>query len=490
MCSSLATADLSRMAISKKTDVAHKATYGQYMTPANVAKFMASLFAIEEFSKDFRILDAGSGVGSLSCALLDQIKNTKKSLSQKIDVSAVELDENVIDALHQNLGFYKDINAHICHQDFIDYALQNILERRSSFTHIILNPPYKKIGAKSKERLILKQLNIDVVNLYAAFVALSIELLSDEGQLVAIIPRSFCNGTYYRPFREFLLKKVQIQRIHLFSSRNKLFGEEGVLQENIILHLKRTPARGKITISNSTDADLNDTQQKDYAYEEIVLESDPQKFIHIPTLSSPTIELPVALSHTLTSIGIQVSTGPVVDFRVKEALLSHPVIDSVPLLYPIHFKDNKPVWPNHKSTKPNALLITETTKKSLYKNGFYCVVRRFSSKEEDRRIVPGFIAPEDFSGYEYLGFENHLNVFHFKKQGLSEQLALGLTIYLRSKFVDDYFRRFSGHTQVNVGDLKQLPYPNIQTLHGLADWAKAQSYITQELIDQKIEELL
>lgn len=490
MCSSLANADLSRLAISKKTDVAHKAALGQYMTPANIAKFMASLFDINQSSTEFHILDAGSGVGSLSCALIDVIKNDKNTSNKNIDITAIELDEKLIEALQQNLDFYKNITAQIFQQDFIDYATQLIQNNSAPFTHIILNPPYKKIGVNSKERLALKQMNIEVVNLYAAFVALSIQLLSEQGQLVAIIPRSFCNGTYYKPFREFLLKNVKIQRIHLFNSRSKLFGEEGVLQENIILYLMRTATQGTITISSSTDAHFSDIQQKSYSYEQIILDSDPHQFIHIPLISSPVIDIPVALSNTLASLGIQVSTGPVVDFRAKEALCSHPVSGSVPLLYPTHFKDNKTAWPNYDSTKPNALLVSESTQNSLYKNGFYCVVRRFSSKEEERRIVPSFIAPEDFAGYNYLGFENHLNVFHFKKQGLSEQIALGLTIYLRSKFVDDYFRRFSGHTQVNVGDLKQLPYPNEQILRLLADWANAQTHLTQNQIDQKIEELL
>lgn len=490
MCSSLANADLSRLAISKKTDVAHKAAYGQYMTSANIAKFMASLFDIDKSLNEIQILDAGAGVGSLSCALIDLIKDQNDASNKSINITAVELDVNLIEALQQNLDFYKNITAQILQQDFIDYATHLLQKKSTPFTHIILNPPYKKIGVNSKERLALKQIDIEVVNLYAAFVALSIQLLSEQGQLVAIIPRSFCNGTYYKPFREFLLKNVKIQRIHLFNSRNKLFGEEGVLQENIILYLKRTATQGAIIISSSTDAHFNDIQQKTYSYEQIILKSDLNKFIHIPLISSPVIDIPVALSNTLASLDIQVSTGPVVDFRAKEALCSRPVSGSVPLLYPIHFKDSKTAWPNYESTKPNALLVSESTQKSLYKNGFYCVVRRFSSKEEDRRIVPSFIAPEDFSGYEFLGFENHLNVFHFKKQGLSENIAFGLTIYLRSKFVDDYFRRFSGHTQVNVGDLKQLPYPNKQILCSLADWANAKIHLTQDQIDQKIEEFL
>jgi adenine-specific DNA-methyltransferase len=49
------------------------------------------------------------------------------------------------------------------------------------------------------------------------------------GYLVAIIPRSFCTGLSYRPFREFMLKHAAVRRIHLFGSRNKAFKEDKVL---------------------------------------------------------------------------------------------------------------------------------------------------------------------------------------------------------------------------------------------------------------------
>ena len=42
-----------------------------------------------------------------------------------------------------------------------------------SFTHVIANPPYKKINSQSAHRLLLRSVGIEVTNFYAAFVALS-----------------------------------------------------------------------------------------------------------------------------------------------------------------------------------------------------------------------------------------------------------------------------------------------------------------------------
>jgi hypothetical protein len=96
----------------------------------------------------------------------------------------------------------------------------------------------------------------------------------------------------------------------------------------------------------------------------------------------------------------------------------------------------------------NAIRRNAETEKWLFPNGFYTVVRRFSSKEEPRRIVASVVRPDQFPDAERLGFENHLNVLHEDRHGLPEDLAYGLAAYLNTSAVDDHFRRFNGHTQV------------------------------------------
>ena len=88
-----------------------------------------------------------------------------------------------------------------------------------------------------------------------------------------------------------------------------------------------------------------------------------------------------------------------------------------------------------------------------------------------------------------LGLENHLNVFHCRRKGIPESLARGLSVFLNSTQVDEQFRRFSGHTQVNATDLRLLKYPNREALTSLGVWAKTQGELTQDKIDQKIESL-
>ena len=72
----------------------------------------------------------------------------------------------------------------------------------------------------------------------------------------------------------------------------------------------------------------------------------------------------------------------------------------------------------------------------------------------------------------YIGFENHLNYFHRKGKGLSAVLAKGLALYLNSTIIDQYFRLFSGHTQVNATDLRKLSYPTKEQLLRFGSYVK------------------
>jgi adenine-specific DNA-methyltransferase len=485
--------DITRQKASKAIPTKTKSELGQYMTPSRIADFMASLFATRA-ATEIRLLDAGAGIGSLSVAFFERL--LEKSVVSNVTWIGYELDRNLATYLKDHIQAYKqefqtvniEFNYELRTVDFIEDAVKRILfGRQAKFNFAILNPPYKKINSRSRHRLLLRELKIETVNLYTAFVALVVDLLEDSGQVVAIIPRSFCNGPYYKSFRERLLRNTAIRHIHIFDARDKAFSDEEVLQENIIVLLEKNGKQGKVKISKSTDGEFSDYQENNYLFDQIVSPQDTEKFIHIPTQDdSEQNEFLKVFRYSLKEIGLEVSTGPVVDFRLKDYLRPVPEKNTVPLIYPGHFNSGEIGWPKIGLKKPNALVFCDETKKRLFPNGFYVVVRRFSSKEERRRIVVNILNPDDFSLYDWLGFENHLNVYHVDKRGLSESVSRGLATYLNSTFADQYFRQFSGHTQVNATDLRLLKYPSLNILHKLGEWAMTQKIIDQDSIDEEI----
>lgn len=488
MLQQLDIADSVRRKLSPETTPEHKADLGQFMTPASVARFMASMFPPSTV-KTCRLLDAGAGVGSLSCAFLDRW--TAGGFGFKsVEVTAFEIDDKLRGHLARHLSAYPHVTTHIIAGDYIEQATDNGLQDRG-YTHVILNPPYKKIHSKSAQRLALRSVGIETGNLYSAFVALAVGETTLGGQIVAIIPRIFCNGPYYRLFRDFILERTAIRHIHLFASRKTAFRDDKVLQENIILLLERGGEQGPVMVSTSTDDSFSDLTTQEHPFAHIVHPDDTERFIHVPTTTEKSaVELLPAVHYSLADIGVQVSTGPVVDFRLKAHLRDMPEDGSVPLIYPAHLQKAGTVWPVEGLKKPNAIMCNAETEKWLYPNGFYCVVRRFSSKEEKRRVVASVIDPSSFGAYEVLGYENHLNLYHENKHGLPAELARGLAVFLNSTAVDDYFRSFSGHTQVNATDLRLLKYPSRDALIELGKWAGLQGVLTQEQIDAKMGSLI
>ncbi|MEY3759453.1 MAG: hypothetical protein RIR39_944 [Pseudomonadota bacterium] len=488
----IAAVEQTRLKVSKNTEAKRKSQLGQFLTPARIARFMASLFVSKE-GFECRLLDAGAGIGSLSSAFLERCIEGDLRF-KTVQVTAFELDTLIHKALNDTLSGYKNrlpIDYEIVGDDFIEQAVNRIqFDFGNGFTHAILNPPYKKISSNSRHRLLLRQAGIETVNLYSAFVALALAMMESGGQIVVIIPRSFCNGPYYRPFRDFVFERAAIRQIHLFDSRSQAFKNDNVLQENIILLLERGGQQGDVMVTTSTDDSFSDLATHTYPFNRIVFPNDSERFIHVPTSpGSNVIELSSAIRSSLEDVGVKVSTGPVVDFRLKEYLREMPEQGTVPLLYTAHFAGQNIEWPKPNIKKPNAIQRNVQTEKWLYPNGFYCVVRRFSSKEEKRRIVASVVQPDTFGDAEMLGLENHLNVYHENKQGLPETLARGLAIYLNTTGVDENFRRSSGHTQVNATDLKMMKYPSRKALMALGEWARRYREPTQKMIDEQLDNL-
>lgn len=452
-----------------------KSRLGQFMTPPGIAGFMASFF--DPPMSPVSLLDAGAGMGSLTVAAV-------RRLGKVESIDAWEIDPVMVAHLQENLRKL-GVRHRVLAADFIQSTVPQIaFSIGNRYTHAILNPPYKKLSSGSLHRALLRKVGIETVNLYTAFVGLSVLLMQDQGQVVAIIPRSFCNGPYYRPFRELLLSTCSLERIHVFESRNKAFKDDNVLQENVIVKFVKGKKQGDIVVSSSHDQHLMDYSERRVQFTEVVKRSDPESFIHVPTEEKNADFRSRLFQCSLAQIGVEVSTGPVVDFRLKSYWLSDPTSDSIPLLYPHHFSSGEMQYPKrHK--KPNALQNSEEVQKWLMPNDCYVLVKRFSSKEERRRVVAYVVNPEDIK-CDQVAFENHWNVLHYQKRGIKPGLAKGLACFLNSTVLDKHFRVFSGHTQVNATDLKSMKYPSAECLNALG--RNYRSGMTQIEIDDTISE--
>ncbi|MBX6389364.1 MAG: Eco57I restriction-modification methylase domain-containing protein, partial [Frankia sp.] len=449
-----------------------------------------------------RVLDPGAGIGMLTAALVCRVLREQQGIG--LDLTAVEIDPTLHAPLRRTLDDCQRV-AHehglvltyrIIGEDFVRWAASRLMPAPglldddtgpAEFDIVIQNPPYSKLGRSAAARKALLGIDIDVPNIYAAFMALGARLLVDGGQLVSITPRSFANGAYFLRFRQQLFAMLGIDRLMVFEERGALFSDLAVLQENLVMAGTRGRRSDKVIVS-SVRWNGDSSFERPVAADEVVSPADPNAFLHIPTDADDdsVADLVSALPASLQDLGLSVSTGRVVDFRAKWALRDMPGEGTVPLIYPGHLERGRVRWPLPGYKKPNALAVDTVTSRLLLPAGFYVLVKRLTAKEETRRIVAAVFRPKDVP-CDSVGFENHLNVFHHNGHGLDEVTATGLALWLNSTVVDLHFRRFSGHTQVNATDLRSLRYPDLGQLRRLGSSLNSEGWPDQDRIDSLVE---
>jgi adenine-specific DNA-methyltransferase len=472
---------------------------GQYFTPREVAERIAAHARLDGYDV-LRILDPGAGVGVLAAALV--ARSLHEAQGRSIRVTAVEVDHTLGDALTETLRDCErtarelgtELSFEIAPEDFVAWgaahaqASLDAVDEPSEFDVVIQNPPYGKVQRGSAVRHYLSILGVDVPNVYAAFLAMSTRLLAANGQIVAITPRSFCNGTYFRSFRRDFLHRIGLDKVSVFHERDALFADSAVLQETIVFSGTLGSRPDKVVISTARGY-LDRPHERVIPYTDLVVPGDPEQFIRIPTDAEDdqNAALMAQLPATLDDLGVQVSTGRVVDFRALEFLRMEPEDDTVPLIYPHHFRNGAVVWPVPHAKKANAIQRATGSEKLLLPAGVYVLVKRLSSKEETRRVVSAVYDPQVVSA-DAVGFENHLNVFHARGVGMDPAVARGLSAWLSSSALDLHFRQFSGHTQVNATDLRNMRYPAKEVLAQLGRAVALDRWPEQARIDELVRQ--
>ena len=475
--------DSERLAVSDTlgANQRRRAALGQYVTPAVVAEFMASMLDVAAPPTELRILDAGSGAGMLTAAAVAEFcSRPENKRPSSIHVTAWEIDEffePLLDHTFQRcrgicrehgMRFTWDLRL----EDFISSAADiiggNALPTGAAtapFHVAILNPPYRKLKGSSAERTRLNGLGMGTSNMYSAFVWLALELLQVGGEIVAITPRSFMNGTYFRDFRRALIRQLSFRRIHIYDARDAAFSTDGVLQENVVFHGVRGVKPGLVRVTTSYGPHDTGLTERVIERSELVIPNDKQFLMRVvPDENGARITRGIQrLYNRISDLGISVSTGRVVGFRAKERLRTHAKSGDAPMILPRHCRNGFVVWPQQDENIPNALSVSSPDDDLVLPSGWYVLVNRFSAKEDRRRIVASLFDPGNADA-PYVAFDNKLNVLHSNNAGLPEMLAKGLAAFLNSTVVDSYFRQFSGHTQVNAGDLRTLRFPDAEAL--------------------------
>lgn len=469
---------------------------GQFFTYYETAEFMASLFDLSGLGSEISILDPGAGTGILSAALIQKLQETKKF--SHIRLTCFENDTKVIPVLKSNLEYIKkNINASF---DFIIHEDNYILNQSADFNYglysnanaekydlIISNPPYLKIPKNSPESLAMDNVVHGAPNMYFLFAAMSLFNLKDNCEMVYIMPRSWTSGQYFKVFREYIFKHGQIKHIHLFESRSKVFRQEQVLQETAIIKIKKCTEKSNISItSSSAGKDFSSLSKISMPYASIV--SGEELYVLLPT-NSNDLEIMRRINvykQTMPEIGFRMRTGIIVDFRQYDNLRKNADKNNVPLFYSQHIKNGRV---NHLPSGKEFDWVSDENPGIIQENKNYVFCKRFTAKEEKRRLQCGIYLSSDFPEYEKIGTQNKIN-FVEREDGKSLTVyeTYGIYALLNSSLFDSYYRILNGSTQVNSTEINSIPVPPIKTITDIGKMLIDSENLSTENCDKILRE--
>jgi len=491
---------------SARTDEKHRKSHGQFFTPPVIARFMADLST--PFGSGARIVEPGAGVGALVAALSERVAQEGKC--QEWCVIAYENDAALRPALTLALGYIRywldqrGIRFHF-EVKSDDFILANASLMRpaplfeasaeSEFPDLVIaNPPYFKIPKTDPRVAIMAEVVHGQSNIYVLFMAAAAKMLQPDGQLIFLTPRSYCSGPYFRQFRKWFFNTVALEHVHVFESRTEAFERDDILQENIILAARKTSVPPVfVTVSSSRGAeDLHQPESWRAPLDELLDLNSPEAMLSIPVgaVDRTVREAFHCWPDRLHSLGLDISTGPIVPFRTTALVAQGISAPTAPVVWVQHVGRMAVTWPLLHFAKPQQIRIDPDTRRLLLPNENYVLVRRFSAKEENSRITaaPYFkgTLPSDF-----LGVENHVNYIHRPRQGLSETEAMGLAAFLNSRWVENYFRLTSGNTQVSATELRNLPLPSMDRIRRIGERLRATADVSPvALVNQVVGEEL
>lgn len=463
------TATLERVtdSVSRSIPTAQKSALSQYFTNIMIAKQMASMVSNKDIS---RIGDHGAGTGILSATLIAMKEVQRTGDTTPIHVKAYEIDQDLHATISDNLNLVSDFRVGAggtavevnIDNDFTDIAAKVLSGNDApQLTTIVLNPPYKKLNQQTYLAKLFRSNGVSVPNLYAAFIVLSVLMLKPGGELVAIVPRSFCNGDYFKSFRKWLLNNGSIDWLIRYKRRSNAFRRDCVLQENLVFRYTRSkPQTSTVRVS------LCETIDDEPSFSGLLKSSDVIKTdcgtIFVPGSNQELSSLHEIMSYpaSFSDCDFKINTGKLEDFRMVDHLHHHGHFpDYVPVLYTQHWDNAETNMQWHDNlTKKCYLRLNEFTIKKCIPAGRYILIKRISANDDRTgRCHPCLVTEKDIPGSLW-AIDNHIQVLSVPQE-LSDDAVITLTSFLTSTTVNNFFKVISGTTQLNCNDIRKLRFP-------------------------------
>ena len=239
--------------------------------------------------------------------------------------------------------------------------------------------------------------------------------------------------------------------------------------------------------STDSSSDFENITKLRVPYDSVV--AGDELYVYLPTNETDiNVIKKINMYHsTMPDEGLKMKTGIVVDFRQWEELRKEPGENTLPLFYSQHIRDGRV---NHQPSGKEYDWIIDEKPGLIQKNKNYVFIKRFTAKEEHRRLQCGVYSPSDFEEYEYIGTQNKIN-FVDKVDGgeMDTQTTYGIYALLNSTLFDMYYRILNGSTQVNSTEINNIPVPPVDLIKEIGEQVLLSKDLSTDNCDRIISEV-
>lgn len=443
---------------------------GRLFTKKDTARLMASMLRIDEKKTAFTVLDPGAGTGILSAAVVEEI--CKRAISCKqIFLTCFETNPDFLPMLNDNLERIRKKAKHdydvklfvtVYEENYIvdsknHYTVTFFDTVEDKYDIIICNPPTEFYGKYSEEALTTGGVSLVKINAAFLFAKMAAKHLEEDGRLVIILPITYATAAELSTLRKEMAKSLSINRIHLFIGKQKNLKRAVPLKKNFIISYEKGEKSGSVQITTSTDAGKSITSLPPLPYDFVV---DPENgMLTLPKSVEDTniVRYISDFPETLSSLGLKMSTGLVIDSKCEGLLFTDPIKGSVPLIRPATMQNGGITFPMPIKKQ----YIAPVNPALIQKNKNLIIVKRIPAKSDERFVNCSIYLASQLPAYKYISTHNKINFIDTvdKNSEICARLAFGLFAILNSTIYDRYISIVSKSKQINSKEMKKLPLP-------------------------------
>ena len=443
---------------------------GRLFTKKDTARLMADMLELDPSRGAYTVLDPGAGTGILSAAVVEAICNRCPSCRQ-IFLTCYESDETFLPMLRDNLERIRkkarhdyDVKLFVTVYDenyLVDsknhYTVTFFDTVEDKYDIIISNPPSELVAKDSPEALAVggvTQLKISEAFLFARLAARHLE---DGGRLVIMLPTTVASASQLTAYRQEMAKSLSLAGIHLFVGRQKNTKRAVPLKKNIILAYGKCERPATVTVTTSTDSGKGKVALPPLDYDFVVDKNDGTLTLPKSVEDTKIVKYISGFPETLSSLGLKISTGLVIDSRCEGLLFTEPIKGSVPLIRPSAISGGTIRFP----LPIKKQYIAPVNPGLMQKNKNMVIIKRVPAKSDERFINSAIYLASQLPAYRYISTHNKINFIDTKDKSseMCARLAFGLFALLNSTIYDRYISIVSKSKQINAKELRELPLP-------------------------------